>query len=196
MYEFLLGRVAEIGMNSVVLDTGSIGYLLLASRQTLGPLQEGSDVRLWVHYHVTDSAHTLFGFGRKPERILFRRLLQVNGVGPTSALGLLSAMPPDELARCILDENLRALTAIKGVGKKTAERLIIELREHLTELAAPAQGQMHEAATDQDELAQVLRGLGFNPKAAGSAANNARQELGADADFQDLLRMALQNHTV
>ncbi len=195
MYEFLQGRVAEVGTNSVVLATDSVGYLLMASRQTLGPLQLDTKVRLWTHFHVTDSAHTLFGFGTKTERTLFRRLLQVNGVGPASALGLLSAMPPEELARTILDENLRALTAIKGVGKKTAERLIIELREHLTELAAPA-STASEEAVDHDDLSQVLRGLGFTPKAAQTAAARAREELGTDADFQELLRLALQNQTV
>lgn len=195
MYEFLQGRVAEIGVNSIVLATEVVGYRLMASRQTLGPLQLDSKVRLWTHFHVTDSAHTLFGFGSKTERTLFRRLLQVNGVGPTSALGLLSAMPPEELARTILDENLRALTAIKGVGKKTAERLIIELREHLTELAAPSTMAADEEG-GHDDLAQVLRGLGFPAKAAQSAAAKAREELGTDADFQDLLRQALQNQTV
>ena len=195
MYEFLQGRVAEIGVNSVVLATEAIGYRLMASSQTLGPLQLDSQVRLWTHFHVTDSAHTLFGFGSKTERTMFRRLLQVNGVGPASALGLLSAMPPEELARTILDENLRALTTIKGVGKKTAERLIVELREHLTELAAPP-SMAPADGTDHDDLAQVLRGLGFTPKAADGAASQARDELGVDADFQDLLRLALQNQSV
>ncbi len=195
MYEFLQGRVAEVGVNSVVLATEVVGYRLMASSQTLDPLQLDSKVRLWTHFHVTDSAHTLFGFGSKTERTMFRRLLQVNGVGPTSALGLLSAMPPGELARTILDENLRALTAIKGVGKKTAERLIIELREHLTELAAPP-SMAATGGADHDDLAQVLCGLGFPSKAAGAAAAKAREELGGNADFQDLLRLALQNQSV
>jgi len=108
---------------------------------------------------------------------------------------LLSAMPPGELARTILDENLRALTAIKGVGKKTAERLIIELREHLTELAAPP-SMAATGGADHDDLAQVLCGLGFPSKAAGAAAAKAREELGGNADFQDLLRLALQNQSV
>ncbi len=195
MYEFLKGKVAEVGAGFVVLETEAVGYLVLASQQTLGSLKVHERVQLLIHFHVTDSAQTLFGFSTLAERTLFRRLLQVNGIGPTSALGLLSAMPPDELARCILDENIEALTSIKGVGKKTAERLIIELREHLTELAAPTRAHTSESISDHDELAQVLTGLGFSPQQARKSAMHARQELGSSADFQDLLRLALQNST-
>lgn len=189
MYEFLRGEVSELGDGWLVLDTGPVGYHLLISRQTATALAVQTEARVLVHFHVTESSQALYGFASSMERALFRRLLQVNGVGPNSALGLLSAMPPDELARTILDEDLKALTSIKGVGKKTAERLVIELRDHLGELAAPAStGSGNPPA---DELAQVLTGLGSAPREAQKLAQAARESLGADAEFQELLRHAL-----
>lgn len=189
MYDFLRGEVSELGDGWLVLDTGPVGYHLLVSRQTAISLAVASEAKLLVHFHVTDSAHSLFGFSTATERALFRRLLQVNGIGPSSALGLLSAMPPDALARTILDGDLKALTAIKGVGKKTAERLVVELRDHLGELAAPASSQT--SASGSDELVQVLQGLGSPPREAQRLAGLAREALGPQADFQELLRHAL-----
>lgn len=189
MYDFLRGEVVELGDGWLVLDTGPVGYHLLISRQTAISLAVASEAKLLVHFHVTETAQSLFGFSSSVERALFRRLLQVNGIGPSSALGLLSAMPPDALARTILDSDLKALTAIKGVGKKTAERLIVELRDHLGELAAPSNAASSPAGSD--ELVQVLQGLGSPPREAQRLAGLAREALGPQADFQELLRHAL-----
>ncbi|MAW59729.1 MAG: Holliday junction branch migration protein RuvA [Planctomycetes bacterium] len=193
MYEFLRGKIVELGDGWLVLDTGPVGYHLLVSRQTATACAIANEAQLLTHYHVTESSQALFGFASPAERALFRRLLQVNGVGPSSALGLLSAMPPDQLARTILDEDLKALTSIKGVGKKTAERLVIELRDHLGELAAPQAGLPGGgvSASGGDELAQVLMGLGSAPREAQKLAAAAREALGPQADFQELLRHAL-----
>jgi holliday junction DNA helicase RuvA len=189
MYDFLRGEVVELGDGWLVLDTGPVGYHLLISRQTAISLALASEAKLLVHFHVTETAQALFGFSSSVERALFRRLLQVNGIGPSSALGLLSAMPPDALARTILDSDLKALTAIKGVGKKTAERLIVELRDHLGELAAPANAATSPSGSD--ELVLVLQGLGSPPREAQRLAGLAREALGPQADFQELLRHAL-----
>ncbi|MCH2102310.1 MAG: Holliday junction branch migration protein RuvA [Planctomycetes bacterium] len=190
MYEFLRGEVSKLGDDWLVLDTGSVGYRLHVSRQTATALTVRSQAQVLVHYHVTESAQAFYGFATTIERTLFRRLLQVNGVGPSSALGLLSAMPPDELARTILDGNLKALTSIKGVGKKTAERLVVELRDHLGELSGPTPSGAHGAASN-DELVQVLVDLGSAPRQAQKLAQAAREQLGTNADFQELLRHAL-----
>lgn len=190
MYEFLDGVVAERGAGHVVLDVHGVGWLLVCSQRTTASLDDGARARLRVHLHVTENAHTLYGFASPAERALFRRLLQVSGIGPTSAIGLVSALPPDELARTILDGDVGALTRIRGVGRKTAERLVVELRDHLAELAAPAAGA--PAGESGDELAQVLRGLGSPPREADRLARAAREALGPQAEFQALLRHALQ----
>jgi holliday junction DNA helicase RuvA len=193
VYEFLQGQVIELGLGHVVLEAGCVGYVLQISHQTSAKVSLHDQARLLVHFHVTETSQSLFGFASPAERSLFRRLLQVNGIGPTSALGLLSSMPPESLARCILDGDHKALTTIKGVGKKTAERLVVELRDHLGELAAPAAGQ---SATQEPsgELEQVLIGLGFSQRDAGLAAQTARDSLGPESPFQDLLRQALHVH--
>ncbi len=193
MYEFLRGRVDERGSGYVVLDCGATGWRLLASRQTLEQLRPDQEVKLLVHMQVSENAHTLYAFASAAERALFRRLLQVSGVGPASALGLLSAMPPEDLARRILDRDLDALTAIKGVGRKTAERLMVELGDHLAELAAPASAAAGDLARGGDELVRVLLGLGLPPREARRSAETAFAALGSEAGFQDLLRHALHS---
>lgn len=190
MYEYLEGRVASLTPSSVVLDVAGVGWLLHAPASTLGRLEEGVPARLLVHLSVSDSALTLFGFISGTERQLFRRLLKVGGIGPASALNLLSALPPDELARAILDGDLKRLTALKGVGRKTAERLVVELRDQLGTAGAAA-GPAAAAGPD-DDLARVLVDLGAPDTAARQAAEAARNALGADADFQELLRHALK----
>jgi len=194
VYEFLAGSLAELGEGYAVINVQGVGYSVLVSRQCAARLVVGDEVQLRVHYHVTESSQALYGFYSPAERAMFRRLLQVNGVGPNSALGLLSSMQPEALARTILDEDLRALTAIKGVGKKTAERLVVELRDHLAELAGPADaGIFGSPQTEEaDDLAQVLEGLGTPSRDARRLATAAREALGPDAEFQALLRQALQ----
>ena len=193
MYEYLEGRVADVAAGSVVLDVAGVGWLVHVPASTAARLEEGGAARLLVHLSVTDTARTLFGFATGTERQLFRRLLKVGGIGPTSALNLLSAMPPDELARAILDGDTRRLVALKGVGRKIADRLIVELRDQLA-VAGQAAGQAAGGET-KDDLERVLLDLGTPDAAARSAAAAAREALGADADFQELLRHALQTRT-
>lgn len=193
MYEFLEGRVATLAPRSAVLELGGVGWLLHVPASTATRLEEGVPARLLVHLAVSDSAHTLYGFLTLTERQLFRRLLKVGGIGPASALNLLSAMPPDELARAILDGDTKRLTGLKGVGKKTAERLVIELRDQLGASAEQsAAGLPDGSAASGDDLERVLLDLGTAPPVARIAAEEARKALGADADFQELLRHALQ----
>ncbi len=195
MYEYLEGRVAALAPGSAVLDVGGVGWLLQAPASTLRRLDEGAQARLLVHLSVSDSALTLYGFLTNTERQLFRRLLKVGGIGPTSAVNLLSAMPPDDLARAILDGDTKRLTALKGVGKKTAERLIVELRDQLGAVGAAPAGVAGESGEGGDDLERVLQDLGAAAALAHTSAEAARAALGPDADFQELLRHALQTRS-
>jgi Holliday junction DNA helicase RuvA len=196
VYEYFEGRVATLAPGSAVLDVAGVGWLIHAPASTLRRLEEGVPARLLVHLAVSDSALTLYGFLTKTERQLFRRLLKVGGIGPTSALNLLSAMPPDDLARAILDGDLKRLTALKGVGKKTAERLIVELRDQLGAAGSADSAVASESGGgDGDDLQRVLQDLGAAPAHARTSAEAARSALGPDADFQELLRHALQTRT-
>lgn len=189
MFDFLQGRVETLGPGSAVLRTGGVGWLLQVSGRSAARLQAGRRALLYLHLAVSESALTLYGFADETERSFFRRLLQVSGVGPASALALLSALPPEEIAAAIVDGDSDRLRVAKGVGKKTAERLVLELKDKLA-----AEG-LHLAASGAgggEELERVLAGLGFRPQEARQRASAARRTLGTTAGFQELLRTALK----
>lgn len=196
MYEYLQGRIDEIGATWLIVDVGGIGWHLHVSSRCAAAAKHGREQRLLIHLAVSETSQTLYGFENATERALFRRLIQVNGIGPSSAIGLLSSLPPSQMVRAILDGDTKRLTAMKGVGKKTAERLIVELRDHLEDLVQPgSSGSLFTPATETSpstsDLQRVLVELGASPALAESSARAACEKLGADADFQELLRFAL-----
>lgn len=194
MYDFLRGRVASTGSARVVLETAGVGWSLHVPDSTAARLRVNAEATLLVHLAVGESALTLYGFASDFERRLFRRLIQVSGVGPTRALEVMSALPPEPLVRAIVEADVKRLSTVKGVGKKTAERLVVELRDHLRDWAAGSVPAEDSApAAEGDDLARVLTDLGAQPAAAQRAAAQARAALGAAADFQDLLRHALRH---
>ena len=192
MFDFLNGTLVSVQSGQVVLATGGIGWSITASTKVTASLKEGTEGRLYLHLAVSDSALSLFGFPTQQERALFRRLIQVSGVGPTSAMSLLSGLTPSEFLAAIANEDPVPLTAAKGIGRKTAERLVLELRDHIEALRKDAPEANTSPSTD---LARVLCELGVQEKAAQLAARKAFNDLGADAAFEDLLRAALQTPT-
>jgi len=173
-----------------VVRSGGAGWKLLVSSRSAARVTPGRGARLLVHMNVSDSALTLYGFVDEGERSLFRRLLQVAGVGPAAALGLLSALEPAALVQAITSGDAAQLTTVKGIGRKTAERLVLELRDSLklAGLAPPGEARAGPGA----ELVQVLENLGFRPAQARTAVGSAREALGEEAHFEDLLRHALK----
>lgn len=201
MYAYLHGRVEDLRLGAAVLDVRDVGYEVLVSGPTSAALEVGQEVTLLTHLAVSETSQVLFGFLHQAERALFRRLLQVNGVGPTSALGLLSSLPPEDMVRAILDGDQKRLTAMKGVGKKTAERLIVELRDHLDDLLPERSGSKSPSSSSPDssdpigsDLERVLLDLGTPAASASRGAEAALAHLGPDADFQELLRYALSTN--
>ncbi|SDN09989.1 Holliday junction branch migration protein RuvA [Vreelandella arcis] len=130
----LQGQLIDKQPPWIVVDVQGVGYELEASMTTLVALPSvGEQVFLYTHLSIRDDAHLLYGFGRAHERALFRALIKVNGVGPKLALGILSGMDEDAFMRCVRDDDSKALTKLPGVGKKTADRLIIEMRDRFPE---------------------------------------------------------------
>ena len=124
----------------LVVDVAGVGYELEASMTTLVAMPgTGEPVSLYTHLTIRDDAHLLYGFAREQERALFRALIKVNGIGPKLALGILSGMDEDAFVRCVMDDDVKALTRLPGVGKKTAERLIIEMRDRFPHWEQPGQ---------------------------------------------------------
>ena len=169
MIGFLKGSLAAKQPPTLMVDVNGVGYELEAPMSTFyGLPAAGEPVALFTHLVVREDAHILFGFGTESERRLFRGLLKVSGVGPKIALGILSGASVDDFLRIIEAEDVAMLTRIPGIGRKTAERVIIEMRDSVQKLAGPAVGTgaaLHPtaASTPQSEAFSALIALGYKP---------------------------------
>ena len=131
MYDYIKGEVVEIGPTEVVLDTVSIGYKLQISLQTYSKIKAGETVKLFIHHHLREDIELFYGFFDKDERSIFQHLIEVSGIGPNTARMMLSSMTSDEIRNAIITEDINRLRGIKGIGLKTAQRLIIELKDKI-----------------------------------------------------------------
>ena len=134
MYYYLKGNIAEIEPTHLVLDNQGIGYELRISLETYGRLKDSKEALLWTHFHVKEDSQQLFGFYTKSEKQLFQLLIGISGVGPSSALMVLSSLSVAEVVDAITEENVDRIKSVKGVGIKTAQRLIIELKDKVGKL--------------------------------------------------------------
>lgn len=198
----LTGTVTQEDDGNVVVDVGGVGYEVVVPLGTLGRAATNAEGRatLFVHTHVREDAFSLFGFASDADRLAFRTLIGISNVGPKMAISVLSALPAPELGAAIARKELGRLTAISGVGKKTAERLLLELKDKLPvfESAAPrgpsrtAQAP-REAATPAptgELLARALTSMGYRPSEAERAVDQLRDRLD-EAPLADLLKEAL-----
>lgn len=198
MIACLSGKLLEKSPNSVIVDVGGVGYDVSVSLSTFYELGEvGEDVQLRIYTHVREDAIQLFGFSTTRERDLYLKLISVQGVGTKSGITMLSGMSADEIISAIRTDNLAKLTAIPGVGRKTAERLVIELRDKVGEFAssaaaAPGTGPNLADESDAfDDALSALVNLGYQRNAAEKAIHDIRRE-GAGQNVQKILRSALQ----
>ncbi|MCE2391809.1 MAG: Holliday junction branch migration protein RuvA [Proteobacteria bacterium] len=176
----------------VVLDVGGVGYEVRVPLSTFLQLpEEGKTVGLRIHTHVREEALQLYGFLREADRAVFRLLLGISGVGPRLALAILSGLPAEPLLGAIRQGDLRALVAVPGVGKKTAERILVDLRDRASELEA---GEEAEPGQDGVERATVsaLLNLGYPAAHAERSVRAALEELPADPGLQAVIREALR----
>jgi Holliday junction DNA helicase RuvA len=188
MIAFLTGRVAGKTVGSALLDVNGVGFKLAMSTRSLASLPaDGDEVTVHTYLHVREDELALFGFESDDERALFERLISVSGVGPKVALSVLSALAPDALMRALAAEDVALLSSVPGIGKKTAQRLIIELKDKLDlpDLAAAGGGPERVAAVAARD---ALLSMGFSPGEAAAALQGAP----ADATAEQLLRIALR----
>ncbi|MCG6657092.1 Holliday junction branch migration protein RuvA [Halomonas campisalis] len=176
----------------LVVDVAGVGYELEASMTTLVALPgTGESVSLYTHLSVRDDAHLLYGFAREQERALFRALIKVNGIGPKLALAILSGMDEEAFIRCVMDDDVKSLTRLPGVGKKTAERLIIEMRDRFPHWeASQGAAALEQAASPaaeagpRDALADAesaLVSLGYKPAEAARMLSGLDETLPTEA---------------
>ncbi|MDO8705730.1 MAG: Holliday junction branch migration protein RuvA [Sulfuricaulis sp.] len=184
---------------ALLVDVGGVGYELEAPMTTFYDLPAvGEPVTLYTHLVVRQDAHLLYGFVRESQRRLFRELLKVNGVGPRVALAVLSGLSDAEFSRCVVDEDIARLTKVPGIGRKTAERLVIELRDKLPKDipmpgAATAQAVPLAPGDPVSEAVSALVSLGYKPNEASRAVRSvSTQGLGAE----EIIRQALKGMAV
>jgi len=198
MIAFLSGKLLEKQANTLIVEVGGVGYEVSIPLSTFYELGEpGTDVELRIYTHVREDAIQLFGFKTARERDLYLKLISVQGIGAKSGITMLSGMSADEIIAAIRTNDLGRLTTIPGVGKKTAERLVIELRDKVGELAiaagASASNSIEQLPSDLvfDDALSALVNLGYQRSAAERALKKVAEE-GVDLSVQKLLRRSLQ----
>ena len=204
MIAHLSGTLLLKHATSVVLDVGGVGYEVTIPVSTFYDMEEpGSQLQLRIYTHVREDALQLFGFRTARERELFTLLIQVSGIGPKSAIAMLSGMSADEIITAIRTNNYARLTSIPGVGRKTAERMVIELRDKMAALSSPALEEqlaagaagggapLSEDALREDSLSALLN-LGYQRAAAEKAVTQAVNE-GGDLSVELILRRSLRH---
>ncbi len=190
----LRGTVLEvIPSGEVLLEVGGVGYRVQVSARTLAHLTPGSSVFLHIHHHIREDAQVLYGFTGRDERVTFDTVLGAHGVGPALAMAILGTLGPDDLRRAVATEDLAALCLVPGVGKKTAQRLVLELRSRLDvpePVDLPGVGVAGAvAATAIVEARAALTGLGFGPDEVRVALAGARPDADAATIVRDALRV-------
>ena len=195
MYEYLSGKLDELNPNYAVIECGGVGYFVNISLQTYAQLENLSEARIYVHFIVRDDAQVLYGFATRTERELFRLLIGVSGVGGGTARMILSTFSPKELATVISTDNARMLKTVKGLGLKTAEKIIVELRDKVLEFgsaesSAPAGILSPDNETVSEALA-ALTMLGYT-KAASEKVLKAIVKDNPSVRVEELIRLALK----
>jgi Holliday junction DNA helicase RuvA len=195
MIALLRGTLLEKHPSRFIVDVAGVGYDVQVPLSTFYGLGDpGATVSLRIHTHVREDAFALFGFGTILEQDLFERLIAISGIGPKLALAVLSGIEPADLVRAIRNQDVARLTAIPGIGKKTAERIGLELKDRLPQVSQPAASQPAPAGADQlrDDLLSALVNLGYQRPAAEKAIGKVI-EASPDAKFEQALRDALRS---
>ena len=182
MIDFLSGKVAELTATYAVIDCGGVGYLANISLNTYEALNGSETAKLFIHEAIREDAYVLFGFATTTEREVFRALTSVSGVGAASARLIVSALSPAELKNVILTENVNTLKGIKGIGLKTAQRIIVELKDKIAKIdtgdaptnAAPSSATVNSGV--REEALQALEVLGYNKTAASKVVDKLLSE--------------------
>ncbi len=192
MIDFLEGTLVEKAEDRAVVSVGGVGLAVFLSANTLRGLPPvGRKVRLYGHLYLKEDVLQLFGFRDRREREMFRRLIGVTGVGPRAAMALLSAYDPDTFIRLVATEDLEAITAVSGVGKKSGQRIIVELKDKLAPLARDlsASGAGADGGDLLREAREALKGLGYTVAEANRALEGYRSE---EPRVEDMIKYALR----
>ena len=194
MIAYLKGKLTHKEPTHVLIEVNGIGYQVGISLHTFSQIKDQEDIKLFTYLHVREDAHILFGFGTEAEKQMFQLLISVNGVGPNTALVVLSYLAPEELKAAIVNENAAALQAVKGIGGKTALRLILELRDKLKKEAQESTSVIPGMArnTMRHEALTALVTLGIGKLAAEKSVDNLLKKSGGAISLEELVKQALK----
>jgi Holliday junction DNA helicase RuvA len=189
MYEYISGKLASLTAATAVVDCGGVGYLLEITLNTYSAIQDKQEVKLWVHEVIREDAHILCGFFTQKEREMFRLLLGVNGVGAATARMMLSSLSVEELTNAIATKDVKLVQRVKGIGAKTAQRIVLELQDKVGAVSTDASIEASPLVSHKKEEAlSALVMLGF-PKAA---ADKVLQSLDNNLNVEGLIKEALK----
>ena len=194
MFDYITGELVKHDEDYIVVESGGIGYSIKPSRGALDGLsEEGDQVKVFLHLDVKEDDMNLYGFSGPREREIFRMMLSVSRLGPKTALTVLSSMDKNEFRRAILEEELGTLTSIKGIGKKTARRLVLELKEKVSEMEfeTVSAGGVPDSKVSMAVQALTSDSLGFSVQEARKAISRVREN-GDDLEVEELVQSALK----
>jgi len=192
MFEYIKGSVTSLTPAGVVVEAGDIGYFVHISLTTYTQLHGSENAKLFLHQTIREDAHILYGFAEKDEREIFRLLISVNGIGANTAIMMLSSHKPDELRHAILNENVGLLKNIKGIGIKTAQRVIIDLKDKVGKVTAGDLLFRSDENMVRTEAVSALEMLGFNKKAVEKLVDQILKEQPA-IPVENLIKLALKS---
>jgi Holliday junction DNA helicase RuvA len=192
---FVRGQVAAISLNSAVVEVGGVGLELMCTPNTLATLRQGAQATLPTSMVVREDSLTLFGFLDEDEKSCFELVQTASGVGPKLAQAMIAVLPPDDLRRAVLSEDVPTLTRVPGIGQKGAQRIILELKDRLGSPVGSAArpGAATPSSTWRDQVHQGLMGLGWSTREAEKAVDNVAGDAGDEPDVGALLRAALRS---
>lgn len=194
MIAFVRGNFIIKSPAQVIVDVNGVGYELQISLNTYTAIANSSSGQLFTYLHITENAQTLFGFHDNREKDLFLQLISVSGVGASTARMMLSGMKPDEIIKAIMQGNVKQLESIKGIGKKTAERLIVELKDKLSKgSTANLDAFIPQNNTIEIDALNALTSLGIGRPLAEAALKKALKNATSDTPLEELIRISLKN---
>ncbi len=200
MYSFLRGELIEVTDNACVLDVNGVGYYVYLTRKDASVLlnKQNQEVTVYVELIVREDSHTLYGFSHKNNKDVFKILIQLNGIGPKLAAVILSDLSPEELSKAILTNDIVKLTSISGIGKKTAERMIIDLKDKLhafntnENLSISSTNSNNLEPKVEEELTSALLALGYRSHEIKRMLQDIKKEQTSEVSLEDLIKTALR----
>ena len=191
MYEYIKGIISVLNPAYTVIETGNIGYFVHISLHTFSQLKEGKETIIYIQQIIKEDSHSLFGFCEKSEREIFRNLILVSGIGSNTARMMLSSLSPDEIKQAILSENLNVLKSIKGIGLKTAQRVIIDLKDKLSKIETSGTSFIVQPNSVREESVSAMVMLGFAKNLVEKAIDKIMSENPA-LKIEDIVKLALK----